>query len=60
MPAPRLFLQPWRLGIALRLFVGGSSGSTPAATTDAGSGGVKRGGFGAFAHSFSSHFSFGG
>jgi hypothetical protein len=38
----------------------GSSGSTPAATTDAGSGGVRRGGFGAFAHSFSSHFSFGG
>jgi len=38
----------------------GSSGATPAATTDAGSGGVKRGGFGAFAHSFSSHFSFGG
>ena len=37
-----------------------SSGSTPAATTDAGSGGVRRGGFGAFAHSFSSHFSFGG
>ena len=39
---------------------GGSSGSTAATTTDAGSGGVKRGGFGAFAHSFSSHFSFGG
>lgn len=39
---------------------GGSSGSPPAATsTDASSGGVKRGGFGAFAHSFSSHFSFG-
>ena len=37
---------------------GGSSGSTAATTTDAGS--VKRGGFGAFAHSFSSHFSFGG
>ena len=39
---------------------GGSSGSTPATTSDAGSGGVKRGGFGSFAHSFSSHFSFGG
>jgi hypothetical protein len=38
---------------------GGSSGATPAATTDASSGGVKRGGFGSFAHSFSSHFSFG-
>jgi len=38
---------------------GGSSSST-ATTTDAGAGGVKRGGFGAFAHSFSSHFSFGG
>ena len=41
-------------------YSGGSSGQTPAATTDAGSGGVKRGGFGAFAHSFSSHVSFGG
>ncbi len=40
-------------------FSGGSSGSTPAATSDASSGGVRRGGFGAFAHSFSSHFSFG-
>lgn len=38
---------------------GGSSGSTQAATTDASSGTVKRGGFGSFAHSFSSHFSFG-
>ncbi|MFO1110108.1 MAG: hypothetical protein U1E61_13050 [Bradyrhizobium sp.] len=38
---------------------GNSSGSTPATTTDASSGGVKRGGFGSFAHSFSSHFSFG-
>ncbi|HEY0850476.1 MAG TPA: hypothetical protein VGD96_11210 [Bradyrhizobium sp.] len=39
---------------------GGSSGSTAATTsTDASSGGVKRGGFGAFAQSFSSHFSFG-
>jgi len=36
-----------------------SSGATPAATADASSGGVRRGGFGAFAHSFSSHFSFG-
>jgi hypothetical protein len=36
------------------------SGSTPAGTTtDASSGTVKRGGFGSFAHSFSSHFSFG-
>ena len=41
-------------------YSGGSSGSTPAATADASSGGVKRGGFGSFAHSFSSHFSFGG
>jgi hypothetical protein len=41
-------------------YSGGPSGSTPAATTDAGAGGVKRGGFGAFAHSFASHFSFGG
>jgi hypothetical protein len=41
-------------------YSGGSSGSTPAATTDASSGGVRRGGFGGFAHSFSSHFSFGG
>jgi hypothetical protein len=39
---------------------GGSSSPTATATTDASSGGVKRGGFGAFAHSFSSHFSFGG
>ncbi|TKW71228.1 MAG: hypothetical protein DI543_28040 [Bradyrhizobium icense] len=38
----------------------GSSGSTSATTTtDAGSSTVKRGGFGSFAHSFSSHFSFG-
>ena len=38
----------------------GGSGSTPAGTTtDASSGTVKRGGFGSFAHSFSSHFSFG-
>jgi hypothetical protein len=35
---------------------GGSSGSTAATTS---TGGVKRGGFGAFAQSFSSHFSFG-
>jgi hypothetical protein len=39
---------------------GGSSGPTATGTADASSGGVKRGGFGAFAHSFSSHFSFGG
>jgi hypothetical protein len=39
----------------------GGSGSTPAGTTtDASSGTVKRGGFGSFAHRFSSHFSFGG
>ena len=38
----------------------GGSGSTPASTaTDASSGSVKRGGFGSFAHSFSSHVSFG-
>ena len=36
------------------------SGSTPAGTTDVSSGTVKRGGFGSFAHSFSSHFSYGG
>jgi hypothetical protein len=41
-------------------YSGGSSSQTQATTTDAGAGGVKRGGFGAFAHSFSSHFSFGG
>ena len=39
---------------------GGSSGSTAATTTDASSGSVRRGGFGSFARSFSSHFSFGG
>ncbi len=38
----------------------GSSTSTATTTTDASSGSVKRGGFGSFAHSFSSHFSFGG
>jgi hypothetical protein len=38
----------------------GSSSSTAATTTtDANSSTVKRGGFGSFAHSFSSHFSFG-
>jgi hypothetical protein len=37
----------------------GSSGSTSATTTDASSSTVKRGGFGSFAHTFSSHFSFG-
>ena len=37
------------------------SNSTPAGTTtDASSSTVKRGGFGSFAHSFSSHFSYGG
>jgi hypothetical protein len=35
------------------------SNSTPAGTTDASSSTVKRGGFGSFAHSFSSHFSSG-
>ena len=60
--AARLILeQPWRLGRRILAYSsGGSSGSTPAATTDASSGGVKRGGFGSVAHSFSSHFSFGG
>jgi hypothetical protein len=39
---------------------GGSSGTAPAAaTSDASSSTVKRGGFGSFAHSFASHFSFG-
>ncbi|MCW5704610.1 MAG: hypothetical protein AB7I42_28460 [Bradyrhizobium sp.] len=38
---------------------GRSSGSTAANTTDASSGGVRRGGFGVSARSFSSHFSFG-
>lgn len=38
---------------------GGSSGSTPAGTTDASSSATRRGGFGSFAHGFSSHFSFG-
>ncbi len=41
-------------------YSGGSSSSTAAGTSDASSGTVRRGGFGAFAHSFSSHFSFGG
>jgi hypothetical protein len=41
-------------------YSGGSSSQTSATTTDASSGTVRRGGFGAFAHSFSSHFSFGG
>ncbi|MCP4617839.1 MAG: hypothetical protein GY844_15570 [Bradyrhizobium sp.] len=35
------------------------SDSTHAGTTDAGSGTVTRGGFGSYAHSFASHFSFG-
>ncbi len=37
----------------------GSSGSTAAKTSDVSSGGVRRGGFGIFARSFSSHFSYG-
>jgi len=37
-------------------YSGGSSGSSQGSTTDA----ARRGGFGSFAHSFSSHFSFGG
>jgi hypothetical protein len=41
-------------------YSGGSSSSTPSGTTDGGSGSVKRGGFGAFASSFGSHFRFGG
>jgi len=40
-------------------YSGNASGSTPAATAETGTGGVKRGGFGAFASSFASHFSFG-
>ena len=44
-------------------FFGGdsaSSGSSSGATAESGSGGVTRGGFGSFARSFASHFSFGG
>jgi hypothetical protein len=37
-----------------------SSGSSPSTTHDTGSHAVQRGGFGSFAHSFSSHFSGGG
>jgi hypothetical protein len=36
------------------------SGQTAAGTTDAGSGTVRRGGFGGFAHSIGAHFGFGG
>jgi hypothetical protein len=41
-------------------FFGADSSSNHVATADSGSGGVTRGGFGAFAHSFASHFSRGG
>ena len=41
-------------------FFSGDSSSNQVATADSGSGGVTRGGFGAFAHSFASHFSRGG
>ncbi len=45
-------------------FYGGDSSSsksgTGVASSEAGSGGVTRGGFGAFAHAFTSHFSGGG
>jgi hypothetical protein len=42
-------------------FSGDSSSSHSASgTSDAGSGGVMRGGFGSFAHAFTSHFSGGG
>ena len=46
-------------GTRYSYYSGGSSGSTPVATADASSSTVKRGGFGSFAHSFASHFSFG-
>jgi hypothetical protein len=43
-------------------FYSGDSSSSHASsgTSDSGSGGVTRGGFGSLAHSFGSHFSFGG
>jgi hypothetical protein len=43
-------------------FYSGDSASSHASSgaSDSGSGGVTRGGFGSFAHSFASHFSFGG
>jgi hypothetical protein len=43
-------------------FYSGDSSSSHASsgTSDSGSGGATRGGFGSFAHSFGSHFSFGG
>jgi hypothetical protein len=43
-------------------FYSGDSSSSHASSgaSDSGSGGVTRGGFGSFAHSFGSHFSFGG
>jgi hypothetical protein len=37
-----------------------SSRSSPGTSSDAGTGGVTRGGFGGFAHAFASHFSGGG
>jgi hypothetical protein len=39
---------------------GDSSSHSSSGTSDSGSGGVQRGGFGGFAHAFSSHFSGGG
>ena len=60
MSAPRLFLErPWRL-VALRLLFRRLVRPDAGGNHCAGSAGVKRGGFGAFAHSFSSHVSFGG
>jgi len=50
-------------GSSLRsgFYSGNSSGPSQSGTpSDSGSGGVKRGGFGAFAHAFTSHFSVGG
>jgi hypothetical protein len=42
-------------------FYGGDSSHSPAGTSsDAGAGGVTRGGFGSFAHAFAAHFSGGG
>jgi hypothetical protein len=38
----------------------GSSGGSSGTSSDSGSGGVTRGGFGGFAHAFTSHFSSGG
>ena len=49
-------------GSALRSsFYGGDSSHSPSGTSsDAGAGGVTRGGFGSFAHAFAAHFSGGG